>query len=710
MTDKYMMTGTKLPWYPERIAKWMKGETIPPIHIELGITSSCNLKCIFCIDGDSNILMADFTYKKIKNINEGEKILGFDELEPKYSNYKMVYPSVVNKVFKRNEKVIKIILEDDKSIIITEEHKILSKRGHEKSAWREARKFKVGQKIKIFPYIPTKSCNIDSKDYKIGYLVGSVLGDGCLKHYHHFRKDRQVYNDLYRFRLAVKDSEMNNRVHRYLTEIGINTYIRGFDIHAKRDIEKFKPATFSNRKDTYYSIKSLINSNYKRNNKYDYYCGFLSGIYDAEGNISKHNIIRIGNTDRRLIDEVIVALNNINIPYVLDYIKKDKCKNAYVVRILSPKNKFNNLKFIQITNPAIKRKGIENFYYKVMSNSVKIKDIQEINKIDVYNIQTSTGTYIANNFYVHNCFGRYSGQDATHYDLPKRIIFKLFDDAKAIGVKSITLTGEGENTLHKDFYEIIQYAKSIGLDLALLTNGTMLRHDKIEELLKSFVYIRFSISGIGRSQYLKIQGKDMYDKVVDNIKRCADTKRKLGLNTTLGIMMVLLEQNIQDVIPFAELGKRLGVDYAVVKPCSDDPSRDIGVNAEKYLEMTDILQEAERYSTDDYSVIVKYKKLGNLGINPFNTCYGTAFSISINAHGNVAPCGNLLGYREAEFNMGNIEKQSFKDIVESKHYWDIQKKVQTLDVNKECETNCLHHHMNIYLDMLKHPPEHINFP
>ena len=34
--------------------------------------------------------------------------------------------------------------------------------------------------------------------------------------------------------------------------------------------------------------------------------------------------------------------------------------------------------------------------------------------------------------------------------------------------------------------------------------------------------------------------------------------------------MVVTKDNMKDIVPLAKLGKECGVDYLVVKPCSDD--------------------------------------------------------------------------------------------------------------------------------------------
>ena len=59
--------------------------------------------------------------------------------------------------------------------------------------------------------------------------------------------------------------------------------------------------------------------------------------------------------------------------------------------------------------------------------------------------------------------------------------------------------------------------------------------------------------------------------------------------------------------------------------------------------------------------------------------------------------------------MGNLVKQSFKEIIESERYWDVVNKVKKINVHKKCYSNCRTHAVNDFLWQLKHPPEHVNF-
>lgn len=46
--DKRIMDGTKMLWHMDRVLDWKKQKRIPPIHIDMGISKFCNVKCVFC--------------------------------------------------------------------------------------------------------------------------------------------------------------------------------------------------------------------------------------------------------------------------------------------------------------------------------------------------------------------------------------------------------------------------------------------------------------------------------------------------------------------------------------------------------------------------------------------------------------------------------------------------------------------------------------
>jgi len=307
------------------------------------------------------------------------------------------------------------------------------------------------------------------------------------------------------------------------------------------------------------------------------------------------------------------------------------------------------------------------------------------------------------------CYGTFFGKDNKNKKyMSLDTIKNLLDDCQEIGVKSIVIMGEGENTISPHFYDMLEYSKNNSVDLSLATNLIDIKEDKIELMLQTLQWIRISICGSNRDIYKTIHQVDKYDQVIDNIKKLVKIKKENGYNTTIGLQVVVIEDNFDDLVNIAKLGKELGVDYCVMKPCSDTNDGKLNINVSRYKDVHEILKDAESENNDNYDVIVKWNKF-NYRETTFKNCYGTVFSIGIDALGNVGPCGHLLGYKKEYFNMGNMNNNRFKDIVKSNKYWTVQNRVHKLNVRKECETYCLHCYMNQFLEEYLHPPEHINY-
>ena len=59
--------------------------------------------------------------------------------------------------------------------------------------------------------------------------------------------------------------------------------------------------------------------------------------------------------------------------------------------------------------------------------------------------------------------------------------------------------------------------------------------------------------------------------------------------------------------------------------------------------------------------------------------------------------------------MGNIIETPFPEILRSERYWEVQERIQTVNVNKDCESNCRQHYANRFLWSIHKEPTHKNF-
>ncbi len=326
------------------------------------------------------------------------------------------------------------------------------------------------------------------------------------------------------------------------------------------------------------------------------------------------------------------------------------------------------------------------------------------------------------NYKCSYCFGQLQLNDEKK--MTKDVIFNFLDDAAEIGVKAISFVSDGESTCSPHLYEAIKKGKENNIDMALGTNGSLLKEDKLEEMLMNLTYLRFNISAGEPKRYLEIHGcnEDFFNRVNEKIKKCVEIKKDKGLEVTIGLQMVLLPEFQDQIIPLSKLGKKLGVDYLVIKHCSDDEKGSLGVDYSKYFSLINLLKKAESFSDNKYLVKAKWSKILSGGKRKYKECYAPPLFLQMSGSGLVATCGGFFNNKYKKYHIGNIAEKRFKDIWKSEKYWKVMNSLISKDFNAktDCAALCIQHKVNEYLWDLKkgniklkdpegNPPEHINF-
>lgn len=113
-------------------------------------------------------------------------------------------------------------------------------------------------------------------------------------------------------------------------------------------------------------------------------------------------------------------------------------------------------------------------------------------------------------------------------DIPLRLFERLCEELRAMGTKSITITGEGEPLLHPSLPDIVSAAKRGGFHVTLITNGTLLERTIIEHLVDSRLdTLKVSLWAGTPAEYEKVYpGTDpaFFTKIVKGLKLLADLK------------------------------------------------------------------------------------------------------------------------------------------------------------------------------------------
>ena len=100
----------------------------------------------------------------------------------------------------------------------------------------------------------------------------------------------------------------------------------------------------------------------------------------------------------------------------------------------------------------------------------------------------------------------------------KQIIDRIYD----FGASFLGVSG-GEPLLRKDLFEVVSYAKKIGLNISLITDGRHLDEKAFESIVKNEVRVSVSIDGAEGTNDV-IRGKGAYAKAVSAMEKLSREK------------------------------------------------------------------------------------------------------------------------------------------------------------------------------------------
>jgi len=282
---------------------------------------------------------------------------------------------------------------------------------------------------------------------------------------------------------------------------------------------------------------------------------------------------------------------------------------------------------------------------------------------------------------------------------------KLLDDFAAIGVRSVSLVSDGESTLSKAYVPFIRHAAELGIDVGNATNGWEWEPETVEQVLPFLTWVRFTVAAGRPQSYASIMYKgpehtEVFDRAIEHIKYAVELKKRSRLPVTLGIQMVLMPHLKDEILPFAKLGLDLGVDYAVIKHCSDDEQHTLGIDYRQYEGLSDLLLAAEAMSNEQTKVIVKWDKIRDGDKPSYQRFYGPQFLLQISGSGLVAPSGMFFNARYSKLHIGNFTEERFIDIWKSDRYWRAMDYLASpaFDAQTMMGTLPIQHYISVALD------------
>lgn len=244
---------------------------------------------------------------------------------------------------------------------------------------------------------------------------------------------------------------------------------------------------------------------------------------------------------------------------------------------------------------------------------------------------------------------------------------------------NLTLWNYGEPMLHKNIYDMIEYAKKKKIFIRMSTNGHFFSSpENAERLVKSRLDdLIISLDGASQETLSKYRLGANFEEIINGIKSVVEAKKKLQSKLPfIEVQFVVMRHNEHEVDKIKEIADHIGIDKLTLKTASlemdrTDPQPD---KMEKFLPTS---EDHSRYNKQGEKL--KIKKMLK------NNCVRLWLSSVINWNGDVVPC---CYDPEGIFTFGNALEEPFKKIWINDKYAKFREVVLKNKNNIKMCSNC----------------------
>ncbi len=312
----------------------------------------------------------------------------------------------------------------------------------------------------------------------------------------------------------------------------------------------------------------------------------------------------------------------------------------------------------------------------------------------------------------HNCYychykNPYLKLDEYQKDdyIPHDKMMEIIDDMEKMKVKAVTFSGGGEPLVYPYIEETMERVLQTGIDLSIITNGSLLTGKKAQILAKA-KWVRISIDSINPENYAKIRGisGNSMEKLLKNIEEFAKIKSK---DCELGVNFVIGKENYKEIANVAATMKGLGVNHvkfaALFSNMTEEYHKDI--KEETILTLNRLSVDL---NSDTFKIIDLYSSdFDNYEVfkRTYSRCPIKEFVCVIGANSKVYFCHDKAYLKDGC--VCDLKHQSFQEGWNSEA---VTHKFKEFDAKKICGQHCVYDSRNVlinsYLDM---DMNHVNF-
>jgi DNA repair photolyase len=459
------------------------GESAMPFPWTINPYRGCSHSCVYCVSGDTQVLMADGSQRPIATLRVGDRIVGTE----RRGGYRHYVTTDVLAHWSTVKNAHRVSLRDGTEIIASGDHRFLTGRG-----WKHVsgalggpgRRPCLTPDDSLLGFGRTVQSLEPCEGYRRGYLTGTIRGDANLT-VHRYQRAGRVHGDGHRFGLALADVEGLDRTQDYVAAEGMET--DRFAFSAATPVRRAMTAIRTSKARSIAQIAALVAWLHETSSAWSR--GFLAGTFDAEGGRSQP-VLRISDADAGLLDHTRRAFALFGFDAVLE----DPGLESGVKTVRLRGGLREHLRFVHLVDPAVRRTCTVEGIAVESDADLRVVSIEDLGlDMPMFDITTGTGDFVANGVISHNCFARRthewlefdSGRDFDSQIVVKTNLVDVLRKELARPSWKHEHVALGTNT---DPYQraegryrlmpgVIRALADSGTPFSILTKGTLLRRD-----------------------------------------------------------------------------------------------------------------------------------------------------------------------------------------------------------------------------------------
>jgi radical SAM protein with 4Fe4S-binding SPASM domain len=232
---------------------------------------------------------------------------------------------------------------------------------------------------------------------------------------------------------------------------------------------------------------------------------------------------------------------------------------------------------------------------------------------------------------------------------------------------------QGEPYLNRDFLEMVKYASDKGLYTATSTNAHYLTDETARKTVESGLdRLIISIDGTTQDVYQQYRVGGKLEKVLEGARNIVKWKKELKSKTPFVFFQFLVvKPNEHQIEEIENLAKEIGVDEVRFKTAQ----------IYDYVHGNELIPTLDKFSRYRKQEDGTYEIKSGLS----NHCWKLWHANVITWDGLVVPC---CFDKDAMHRLGNLQRQSFKEIWHNDNYKQFRKELFTSRKNIDICANC----------------------